>query len=194
MKASGGIAVPIVEGFVEAPEFVRERAGRRIRLLSVCILMVLAAMGVRGAQLCIHPDERIIAAGSTQRWEQMTFRASRGRILARDNRPLATSVNTPNVVVDPSLIDPQQVSALSLELAKILGEDAEVLAQLMSLKGRYAKLASRVHPEVAQAVLQLKHRAIFTETDSRRYYPERFLSSHALGYVSGEGLVRCKTR
>ena len=199
MSSLGGIAVPHVEGFIEHPDVVRARAIRRIKLMGGCILLFLSAMGARGVQLCIQPDERIIAAGSTQRWEQMILRANRGRILAKDARPLATSVKTPNVVIDPTLVGPDEVEGLSAQLASILEKPTEELTRLMTKKTKYAKLASRVHPEIAQAALEIKHSdpalaeagvkhpAIFTETDSRRYYPERALGSHVLGYVNGDG-------
>lgn len=187
MKRTGGIAVPNVEGYIEPSDMVRVRAQRRIRLLAIGFLFGLSILGLRGAQLCVQPDERIIAAGSTQRWEQMTLRAIRGNILASDDRPLAASVNTPNVVVDPSLVDSAELDSVSAQVAAVLNMDVSVVSALMSKKGRYAKLASRVHPEVADRIRQIKHPALFTESDGRRYYPERELGAHVLGFVSADG-------
>lgn len=187
MAVSGGIAVPHVDGFVESADVVRRRAQARIHGIRYVFVFVLAAMGVRGVQLCIDPDERIIAAGSTQRWEQMRLRAVRGDILAKDGRSLAASVNTPNVVVDPSLVHADEVGPLSEAVGAILGKDSQDIARLLSKPGRYAKLASRVHPETADKIRQMRHSAVFTESDSRRYYPELGLASHVLGFVSADG-------
>ena len=187
MAHSGGITVPHVEGFVEPYEVVRRRAQARISGIRYLFVFVLAAMGVRGVQLCIDPDERIIAAGSTQRWEQMRLKAVRGHIFARDGRSLAASVNTPNVVVDPSLVHPNEVEALADTVGGILGKQSSEVASLLSKPGRYAKVASRVHPEIADKIRRMRHRAVFTESDSRRYYPELGLASHVLGFVSSDG-------
>src|SRR5690606_41450840 len=62
----------------------------------------LVAIGGRGVQLCLHPSERTVAAGSTQRYDQVRFRAARGEILDRNGRRLATSVDAPSVIVDRS--------------------------------------------------------------------------------------------
>ena len=68
---------------------VRRRAQARISGIRYLFVFALAAMGVWGVQLCIDPDERIIAAGSTQRWEQMAQSSSCHILL--DGRSLAAS-------------------------------------------------------------------------------------------------------
>ena len=187
MKHQPPIMVPAVDAFVEPFESVRKRASQRVLMLGCIFGVILVGIGVRGVQLCVQPDDRTIIAGSAQRWEQMTIRASRGDIFGRDGRSLASSVNTPNVVVDPSLIAPEDVESLATQVAEILDlEVAEVVAQ-MRKPTQYAKLAMRVHPQVAREVISIDHRAVFTESDSRRYYAEKGLAAHVLGFVDAGG-------
>lgn len=181
--------MPTVAVQIEPTQSVMRRAGRRAWLLGGLFSVALVAIGVRAATLCVSPDERTVALGSQQRWEQMTLEARRGSIYDREGNRLVVSVDTPNVIVDPFFVDPNRVDELSRKVARILSIPQEQVAALMRREGRrYAKLATRVHPKVAAEIKDLNERALFIESDQRRFYAEADLASHVLGYVDGEGV------
>src|SRR5690606_9358526 len=147
----------------------------------------LVAIGGRGVQLCLHPSERTVAAGSTQRYDQVRFRAARGEILDRNGRRLTTSIDAPSVIVDPLLVEPEQVEPLARSVASILGLDPDETAARMQRPSRYVKLASRVHPAIARRIEELDHRALWIQREANRYYPEATLGSQLLGFVNAAG-------
>jgi len=148
---------------------------------------MLFAVGARGAQLCLDPSDRTVASSAVQRWGKVTMRAPRGDILDRHGRRLATTVDTPSVVVDPMLVRPEEVPELSRQVADILGLDPREVASRMRRNTRYARLASRVHPALVDRIERLDHPSLWVHRNPRRYYPEANLASQVLGFVDAAG-------
>lgn len=182
--------LPPIERPVEPPGEVRERAGRRIRLVGALLLLTMVLTGARGVQLSLFPSDRTLRVAAVQRWDQVTVQARRGEILDREGRRLATSVATPNIVVDPLLVEPDEVDELARRVAAILEIPAGEVAAKMRRNSRYARLAVRVHPGVAARIEGLGHRALWAERSARRYYPEEALGAQVLGFVDASGAGR----
>lgn len=182
-----GLHLPPMETPVESPGEVRRRAVFRIRVVGGLLLLLLVLTGSRGVQLSLAPSERTLRAAAVQRWDQVAVQARRGEILDRHGRRLATSVVAPNIVADPLLVDPDEVEDLADRLSDILGEDARSLADKLRRESRYSRLATRVHPAVAARVEALEHRALWTEREARRFYPEESLASQVVGFVDASG-------
>ncbi len=187
---SDRLRLPKLEPPVEPADLVRARARGRVRLVAVVLGSLLAAVGARGVQLCVLPSHRTVRAASVQRWDQVTLRARRGEVLDRDGRRLATSVATPNIVVDPVRVDPGEVDDLAAQLAEILEIPVDEVSDKMRRASRYQRLASKVHPGIASKIERLGHPALWTERSGRRYYPEERLASQVLGFVDASGTGR----
>lgn len=184
------IELPRVAPVIEPIEIVRSRARKRIQLVASVLCTLLVAVGGRGAALCLFPSSRTLQAAAAQRWDQVTLRARRGDVLDREGRRLATSVATPNVVVDPYRVDPSELDDLAGRVAEILGAPKEEMASKMRRSSRYQRLAVRVHPAAARAIEAIEHPALWVERDPRRYYPEETLAAHVVGFVDASGAGR----
>ncbi|MFT4625239.1 MAG: cell division protein FtsI (penicillin-binding protein 3) [Myxococcota bacterium] len=159
-----------------------------MRFLGASMLLCLAAIGMRGVQLCVAPSDRTIREASAQRWGQVTLQARRGEVLDRNGRRLATSVDTPNVIVDPQMVEPGEELALARQVAAAIGRPVDgVLQQIRREGSRYAVIERRVHPRIAVEVSRIGHPALWIERASRRYYPEETLAAHMLGFVDANG-------
>ena len=186
-RAPHRIQVPTVDSRVEPHAAVMRRAAKRTWILAGVFGVVISAIGVRAGTLCVAPEDRTVALGSQQRWEQMTLRARRGSIFDREGRRLVSSVDTPSIAVDPSFVDDDDVAPLARKVADILDLDPDDVADKMRRDTRYSRLAARVHPRVAAEIDELDHKALWDEPDQRRYYAEAELGSHVLGYVDAKG-------
>lgn len=193
MKRAGRLELPTLEAR-EDREVVRARAGRRVRLIGSILWVILAVVTARGVWLCVEPDPRIVKRGSIQRYDQDVIRGRRGDILDRSGRRLATTVETPSVIVDPFLLrgdtDEQtraNIDHLSREVATILDLSPAYVAKRMARDSRYARIKARVHPERALAIEALGHPALWIKSDTQRYYPEQSLGSQVLGFVNSKG-------
>jgi cell division protein FtsI (penicillin-binding protein 3) len=179
--------VPPVPVPVDPPSLVRSVAEGRLRMLGLALLVLIAVVSLRGMQLCLFPLERTVRAGSVQRWDQVTLRAQRGEIFDRNGRRLATSVETPNIIVDPLHVADGDLAPLARKVAALLERPVDEVARKMSRDSRYSRLAMRVHPRTVAAIKDLGHKSLWAERDSKRYYPEGRLGSQLLGFVDANG-------
>ncbi len=184
------LQLPPIAPVIEPEDLVRLRAQGRIKLVAALLVLLLAAVGARGIQLCVAPSERTLRAAAVQRWDTVTLRARRGEVLDRNGRRLATSVATPNVVVDPVRVSPDEVDGLARRLSGMLEVPAAEIAEKMRRDSRYQRLAVRVHPATAAGIEDLDHPALWVEREARRYYPEETLGSQVLGFVDASGAGR----
>ncbi len=169
---------------------VMARGRRRLWAVGATLLVLLGGVGLRGVQLCVNPSPKTLQTAARQRWGDVRLTARRGTIFDRHGRPLATSIATPNIVVDPKRVPPEEVEELAARVAAILDVDAATIAAKMRRNSRYARLASRVHPSVAARIDDLDHPALWSERGSRRYYPEEQLAAQVLGFVDASGKGR----
>jgi cell division protein FtsI (penicillin-binding protein 3) len=170
----------------EPVDRVRSRAKWRIRLIGVVMLGLMGVTGLRGIQLAVSPNDRTIRAAAVERWDQVSIQARRGEILDRNGHRLATSVATPNIVVDPILVDPAHLDALAAELHTVLDLPVDELKDKLTRTSRYVRLAMRVHPSVAARIEALDEPALWVERSSHRYYPEETLASQLVGFVDND--------
>ncbi|MCA9494111.1 MAG: hypothetical protein KC621_29490, partial [Myxococcales bacterium] len=190
MRSSDRIQLPPLEPRVEPVEVVRARAERRSRGISAFLCALLLAVGARGAQLCLSPSDQTLRQAAVQRWDQVTLRARRGEVLDRSGHRLATSVATPNVLIDPSRVSPEEAPELAARLSAIIDVPAAQIVEKMGRESRYQRLAVQVHPATAAAVEALDHPSLWIEREPRRYYPEGMLASQVLGFVDAAGSGR----
>jgi cell division protein FtsI (penicillin-binding protein 3) len=184
------IVLPPLEPAIEPVERVRRRARRRIRGVAGVLTAMLVVVGLRGAALCAMPSPRTLQVAAAQRWDQVTLRPRRGEILDRDGHRLATTVATPNVIVDPFLVQASEVDALAAQVSEITGVPTPEIVERMRRTSRYQRIALRVRPSVAREVEALDHPALWVERESRRYYPEETVASQVIGFVDAASTGR----
>ena len=115
-------------------------------------------------------------------------------MLDRNGRQLATSVDTPNIIVDPTMVPPRLVEPLAEALSPVLGLSRDQLVRRITKEQtKFVNLAKRVHPRTVVEVkriresLRLPDVALPIQTDSHRFYPEETLGAHVLGFVNNDG-------
>lgn len=125
---------------------LRTRTLRRLLALVVLMALLVAAIGVRLANIQLVASDRYVTYGESQRDATRALPAGRGAIYDRNGQAFAMSVAQPRVVADPSQIRHKVTTARAL--ARILDLDpAEVEAKLRSTTSRYYQL---IAPEATQ--------------------------------------------
>jgi cell division protein FtsI (penicillin-binding protein 3) len=145
----------------------RQRHRLLLVLAAVATLFVVVIGKVVDLQV-VSPD-RYVAYGEAQRTNTQLLAADRGSILDRNGAELAISRPARSVFVDPKLI--KDASAESVALASILGLDAATIQAKMTGSGRFAYIARKVSPEVADQVAELKLAGVAFFDESERYLP-----------------------
>ncbi|HEX9700316.1 MAG TPA: penicillin-binding protein 2 [Acidobacteriota bacterium] len=138
-------------------------------------------------QVVLHDD--LVARARDQQQSLATIPALRGNILSRDGRLLASSIDEQSIYVHPHLLDDRNAAAalLAPPLQMPVGE----VQRLLAPQRTFVYLRKQAPPEIADEVFAVVranrlHLAVGMEPASRRYYPNRQLAAHVLGFVTDD--------
>ncbi|HET6961125.1 MAG TPA: penicillin-binding transpeptidase domain-containing protein, partial [Terriglobia bacterium] len=170
------------------PAKPRESFPARIFLLSGFFLIWSVLLISRFVHLQIFQYADLNARAERQQSRSFQISPQRGTIYDRRGRELAVSVNVDSVYAIASEIGDKKQAADAL--AQALGLKRQILlARLKGTRG-FLWLKRKVdYAEVAK-VKALALRGVYLEKESKRFYPNRELAAHVLGYVGmdDEGL------
>ena len=175
----------------------RRRAARgaaqlRLRTGFVFIAVVLSFFGARLVQLQgVSPEKYATLAASEGGTVTVELPADRGRILDRDGKPLADSVDGRMVVADPSM-----TRTKAPQLARFLSQRLHIdyfqtLSALQKQNSRFAYVARRVPASLALDVVAQARAAGFKGLDTRddpvRSYPDHDVAANLVGFLGTDG-------
>jgi cell division protein FtsI (penicillin-binding protein 3) len=158
----------------------------RFRLMLVALTVALWAgvVLVRLVQLQVVGRAFFEKQAARQSERTINLDPRRGPILDRNGNPLAVSVDADSIYAVPQDIEnPAQTAAA---LARPLGLDPAERRELQALLSKnraFAWVRRKVDPATARAVRDLQLDGVGFLTENRRYYPQRELASHVIGYV-----------
>jgi cell division protein FtsI (penicillin-binding protein 3) len=143
------------------------------------------AIEARLIDLQIFQYSALMARAEKQQLRTITAPAERGEILDRTGRVLAYSVDADSVFADPPEVDdPAAVAAAVCHaLAECGAADRQAMEKKLRGSGQFAYLQRKVSPDEEQRLRDLKLKGIGFLKESRRYYPNKELAAHVLGYV-----------
>jgi len=154
---------------------------RRLFLLEGLVILCALTVGARLflLQVVRHGDFERRAA--RQQFTPKETQNARGVIQDRQGGLLAMNIDLFNVFVHPRQVEDKSRAAAALATA--LGESyPSVLSKLTSGKS-FVWLARGVPYERSRAVEDLKIKGVEAYREQRRFYPDREMASHVLGFV-----------
>ena len=141
-----------------------------------------AAIEARLFYLQVISHTELTERAERQQQRTITAPAKRGEIHDRHGRLLAYSVDTDTVYAVPYEIKNREVTAAAL--CRVLdGCNRNDLVERFSRQRPFTYVKRRVTPLEAKRVAALKLEGIGFMKESRRFYPNRELGAHLLGYV-----------
>jgi cell division protein FtsI/penicillin-binding protein 2 len=176
----------------------------RHRVLITAVLFAVWAVAIeaRLVWLQVYRHDAMLAEANSQKDRTRKLMPRRGDIVDRNGRVLAISVDAVTLFGVPKKTDNPValVDAVCEGLGNCTAREREVYAQRLSQKRRESvylrrqvslEEAARVTARVGERLGAEQTRALFTESEPRRYYPNRELAAHVLGYlgVDHEGLA-----
>ena len=158
---------------------------RRLALVAAAAMLWSGAIQGRLIYLQIVQHSELTAYASRQQLHQREVPAKRGDILDRHGNVLAYSVVAETIIADPTKIE--KPSATVASLCAVLGCDAgerrALETRLSNRRRAHEYVRRRVPPDLAGKVAALGLQGIRFEKEDRRYYPNKELAAHVLGYV-----------
>ena len=156
----------------------RQRAASRLLVLSLFFCSAFLLVGLRmGTLAASEPAEpRAAAPGAS-------ISATRGDIVDRNGRVLATNLATHSLYAQPPLmVDPPRAAA---ELARIFPDlDAEALTRRFTDGRKFLWIKKTISPEQQQAVHDIGEPGLLFGPREMRLYPNGNLAAHVLGGAS----------
>ena len=163
------------------------RVTLKARLLVVVVVLALWVVGIETKlvylQLSQHAE--LLARAERQQGRTQPSPAKRGDILDRRGRVLATSADADTIIAVPTAIvgATDAANKLCAALGDCDDKDRRALADKLGQRKAFAYVRRQVAPDQARRVADLHLDGIGSIKESKRFYPNKELAAHLLGWV-----------
>ncbi|HTM34783.1 MAG TPA: penicillin-binding protein [Vicinamibacterales bacterium] len=163
----------------------RAQIRHRYTVVAVVFLCWTVAIVARLLFLQVYSYDDLQARANGQQQRIVPAAAKRGDIYDRNGRLLAYSVDADTIYAVPGEIRDPEKAATKICAALIDCDRSERAAILKRLgrTGAFSYVKRQVTPAEARAVAALGLEGIGFTTESKRFYPNRELASHLVGYA-----------
>ena len=161
----------------------------RIALLGLCVMCVAVLVVVRAFHVQISTGDRLREMAEDQHLRHIRVSPRRGAIYDRHGAELAVSADVDSVYANPRRLKAmeQDPSTVARRIAKILDVDPRRLAKRLGANRYFVWIERQVTPHEATRIRELDIPGIELMTEARRYYPNRHLAAHLVGFADIDG-------
>jgi len=160
----------------------------RAFLLGAALLALFGVVLLRAAKVQLLDRSRLARLQRDQTRRELEWVPRRGMIVDRRGEPLAVTQDVDSVFADPSAFETPR--ARQMAAARIAGalrlDRARVLEKLSQPDRRFVWIKRRIDEASAQRVRGLAIDGIELAKEPKRFYPQRDLAGHVLGFVGEE--------
>lgn len=154
----------------------------RARILVALLVACLAALAGRAFYLQGLRDDFLQQKGELRYTRVIEISATRGRIVDRNDEPLAVSTPVESVAASPP--DVEATPRKLARLARLLGlKRSDLEARLAKTQREFVYLKRQLAPEDAARVVALGIPGVFLQREYRRYYPAGEVAAHLIGFT-----------
>jgi len=175
-----------VQSVAEKPEFAWRITLKRRLVVAVVVLVAWSgAIEARLVYLQVGRHAELTERAERQQLRTVETAAKRGDILDRDGRVLAYSVEADSIYAVPTEISDPDAAAAALcrALADCGARERQTLAERIRRGRAFVYVRRQVTPDDARRVSALDLEGIGFMKENRRFYPNKDLAAHVLGYV-----------
>lgn len=176
------------------PEALHDRRRRWIRarmaLLGIAVLVGAGFVSARAWELTMVHGPALREMAEAQQLRDIRLAPKRGTIFDRHGTELAVSVDVESIFANPRLMRSEGVDtdAVAARLAAVLNVDRDAIARRLRLDRYFVWIERQVRPREAAAVRALGIPGIHMTDEARRFYPNRDLAAHLLGFANIDGV------
>jgi len=157
----------------------------RILILGLMFTLGFAVIGGKALLLQVYDGPWLSRKATGQVEDSLKAVGKRGTIFDRRGHEMAVSIDVTSIAVRPPKV--KDVDGTVKELARVLKKKpSEVKARLGGGK-RFVWIKRQATPRETDAVKQLHLPGIEFVADSNRFYPNRTLAAHVLGFTGMDG-------
>jgi cell division protein FtsI (penicillin-binding protein 3) len=158
---------------------------RRLVVAAVGLFVWSAAIEARLVYLQIFRHADLVARAERQQLRTVAASGKRGEILDRQKHVLAYSVDADSIYAVPTEIADATQAAASLcgALGDCSSADRLALGERIRRGRAFVYVRRQVTPDQARRVADLQLEGVGFMKENRRFYPNKELAAHVLGYV-----------
>jgi cell division protein FtsI (penicillin-binding protein 3) len=156
-------------------------ATNRLLIVAGLALLWMVAVSGRLAYLQLVRHSEYLSRAQRQQQRIIEISPQRGIIFDRNMLRLAMSIQVDSVYAVPSEI--ADIPLAARLLSGVLGVPRDVIENRLSSSNSFVWVQRKLSPEQAEAVAQLNLTGIYFQKENQRFYPNRDLAAHVLGFV-----------
>jgi len=158
-----------------------ELPAKRLRVLVAIMAIWGLGIGARLYLLQVVESASYVVKAAQHQQQVVKITPRRGDILDRDGNALAVSVQVDSVAARPSeVVDP---ASTARTLSKLTGVPFNDVFRKLTSSSPFVWIKRKIRDEERRAIEKAKLRGVEFQKEFRRYYPNREMASHLLGYV-----------
>ena len=164
----------------------------RINFVYFILLLVVCALVWRVLDLQVLNKDFLKGQGNARVLRQLEVTSHRGMITDRNGYPLAISTPVSSIWINPQEFalnsddnkNADKNSQIS-QLAKILKINAQSLKNKIKKRSNkeFIYIKRRINPDLAQKIMALSIKGVYTQREYRRFYPDGEIFGHVLGFT-----------
>lgn len=170
-----------------APKAARRIQPSKVRVAVIGLAVVAAwmGMGYRLIQIQVVQASELAEQGLSQRLVSRDLAPQRGKIFDRNGELLAMTVQAQSIFAVPNQIE--EPLWVAQQIGGLLGVDTDALYDRLTSDLSFVYVKRQVEDTVANDVLGLEIRGIYTLPEPTRIYPAGPVASRVTGFVNIDG-------
>ncbi len=157
----------------------------RILLVGVVFAAAFVAIGSRALLLQVYQGSWLSRKASDQVEDSLKAVGKRGTIFDRRGHAMAVSIDVTSIAVRPSHVKAPEAAAK--ELARVLKRTPQEIKERLASRKPFVWIKRQATPKEAEAVKRLQIPGIEFVSETNRFYPNRALAAHVLGFTGMDG-------
>ncbi|REK10095.1 MAG: penicillin-binding protein 2 [Actinobacteria bacterium] len=158
----------------------------RLALIGIILLMAWGVVAWRLVQVQVVTAPEIAERGLQQRLVSRELPPQRGKIFDRNGDLLAMTVEAESLYAVPGQVE--EPLWVAQQFGTLLGVDPDVLYDRLTSDKDFVYIKRQVDGDVADELLALGVRGVYSLPESTRVYPAGEVASHVVGFVNIDGV------
>ena len=158
---------------------------RRRVTVTACVMVLWGiAIEARLVHLQVFRHDALVEQALQQRSRTITTHPKRGEIVDRTGQLLAYSVDADTIFAVPADVEcPIETTRLLCEVLECRGDQHDRILTRLDTENLFAYVQQYVSVDTARRIRELDLKGVGFLKQNRRFYPNRGLAAHLIGYV-----------
>jgi cell division protein FtsI/penicillin-binding protein 2 len=158
----------------------------RLALIGIVLLLAWGVVAWRLVQVQVVKAPEVAEKGLQQRLVSRDLPPQRGKIFDRNGDLLAMTVEAESLFAVPGQVE--EPLWVAQQFGTLLGVDPDVLYERLTSDKDFVYIKRQVDSDVADELLALNVRGLYSRPESTRVYPAGEVASHVVGFVDIDGV------